>query len=168
MGALHSHSELHITKQSWLGSIFKTHSFLLSSPFFSSTRSRWTSSQRCVHPRPPLQGCGLTGGAPPGAEQRDVQDTESPAEETTEVNLATSVRRLGLTRIKKKKMRPAVLVIFHSAPWKVVSWQFQVLLSSLWSLQFSLFLFLFVQVLKKLWSHCKRNNVLDFQSWDWI
>lgn len=61
-------------------------------PFFhSSPFSVQTAGQPPLRAVPlhTLQGCGLTGSAPPGAEQRGVQDAESPAGETA-VNLAVS------------------------------------------------------------------------------
>lgn len=163
MGTLHSQSEPHITKHSWLGRIFKTQF----SPFqaLQNTHSRWTSSQCCVHSH--LQGCGLTGAALPGAEQsraeqRGVQDTENPAGET-EVNLALSIWRLS--RRTRTKMWPVVFIVSIQLPERCFF--LTVSSASVFSLKSTIFTF-FVQVLKKLWSHCKRNNVLVFQSWDWI
>ena len=80
MGTLHSHSELQITKQSQLGRILKTHSF--PSP---------VSLEYTQPVEPPLSAVSIPiGNAPPGAEQRGIQDAENPTGET-EVDLAMSI-----------------------------------------------------------------------------
>lgn len=94
------------------------------------------------------------------------RDAESPAGGTA-VNLAMSARLLGLTRTKKKKKKEEVTScsrrLFLSSLKGPVSFKCFRFLDEVYNFTF-LYISLKKQNKTKLWSHCKRNQVLAFFS----
>lgn len=87
------------------------------------------------------------GGAPPGAQERGTLKAGAAAGET------------AVNRGRGRRTMPALLKVS-----RLVSCQFEVLLFSHQSLQFSLFC---TSLKKKLGSHCKRNQVLVYPACGW-
>lgn len=135
---LHSQSEPHITKHSWLGRIFKTHSFLLSRPFRIHTAGEPPPSAVSIPTYRAVAWQVQLFLEQSRAEQRGVQDTENPAGET-EVNLAMSIWRLS--RRTRTKMWPVVFIVSIQLPerWFPDSFKCFCFLSEVYNFHFFLY-----------------------------